>query len=120
VLQGVADLEARLGVRREAVVAGQRLVAPALSAEALDYALRASAPNTQRAYRAAWEDFSAWCAARELASLPAAPETVGSYLADRVGTLKVASLALRLVAIGQAHRLCGGHLDTRPPAIREV
>ena len=52
--------------------------------------------------------------------LPASPETVGTFLAARAGTHKAASLSMRLVAIGQAHRLAGHRLDTGHPAIRET
>jgi integrase len=93
----------------------------------MDYAREAAAQNTKRAYRAAWQDFADWCQARGTASLPAAPEAVGSYLAERASggssgedRLKVSTLSLRLVAIGKAHRLVGHRLDTRHPAIRET
>ena len=91
-----------------------------LSGTARAYAGAAAAENTKRAYRAAWADFTGWCEAEGLAALPAAPETVGNFLAARAGTLKAASLNMRLVAIGQAHRLKGLVLDTRHPAIRET
>ncbi|MBP0447920.1 hypothetical protein J8J14_24665 [Roseomonas sp. SSH11] len=52
--------------------------------------------------------------------LPASPETVGSFLAARATTHKAASLSMRLVAIGQAHRLAGHRLDAGHPAIRET
>jgi integrase len=71
-------------------------------------------------YQAAWQDFIAWCEAAGLPSLPAVPETVGTFLAARASTHKTASLGLRLVAIGQAHRLAGHRLDIRHPAIRET
>lgn len=94
--------------------------APPLSDAARRYAERSSAPNTARACTAALSDFTAWCAGQGLPSLPAAPETVGSFLAARAATHKVASLQLRLVAIGQAHRLAGHRLNTVHPAIRET
>jgi integrase len=91
-----------------------------LSDEALAYALRSSAENTKRAYRAAWADFTGWCAENGRDPLPASPETVGSFLAARAATHKAASLDMRLVAIGQAHRIKGYTLDMRHPAIRET
>jgi integrase len=84
------------------------------------YAHEARAPSTRRSYATAWADFAGWCEARGLAPLPAAPETVGLFLADRAQTHRPASLRLRLVAIGQAHRLQGHALDPRHPAVREV
>lgn len=95
-------------------------VAGALSAEARSFALASSADNTRRAYRAAWADFLAWCEEQGVPALPASPEAVGNFLAARAATLKTSSLNLRLVAIGQAHRLKGFRLDTGHPAIRET
>ncbi len=77
-------------------------------------AFEASAASTRRAYRAAWVDFTDWSAAASHSPLPAVPEVVGSFLAER------ASLNMRLVAIGQAHRLAGHRLDAQHPAIRET
>ncbi|HEY8612337.1 MAG TPA: site-specific integrase [Roseomonas sp.] len=94
--------------------------APAMSDEALAYAREASAANTRRAYRAAWVDFAAWCDEAGRTALPASPETVGTFLAARASTHKAASLSMRLVAIGQAHRLAGHRIDTGHPAIRET
>jgi hypothetical protein len=84
------------------------------------YARQARAENTRRSTAIAWRDFCQWCAARGLLALPASPETVGLYLADRAQTHRPATLRLRLVAIGQAHRLQGHSLDLRHPAVREV
>ena len=58
-----------------------RLRLGAVAASARDYAGRAKAANTLRAYRADWADFTAWCARYALPPLPAAPETVALYLA---------------------------------------
>src|SRR4051794_22241537 len=91
-----------------------------LSATARSYASEASAANTRRAYSAAWADFEDWCTKAGHAYLPAAPEVVGNFLAERASTHKAASLTMRLVAIGQAHRLAGHRLDTKHPAIRET
>ncbi|MGK7871607.1 tyrosine-type recombinase/integrase, partial [Falsiroseomonas sp. E2-1-a20] len=92
----------------------------ATAERARGYAHQARAQSTRRSYAIAWTDFCRWCAEHGLAPLPAAPETVGLFLADRAQTLRPASLRLRLVAIGQAHRLQGHALDPRHPAIREV
>lgn len=96
------------------------LAAEPLSAEARDYARAATAANTVRAYKAAWADFTGWCDAAGRAALLAAPQTVGSYLATRASTLKASTLSLRLVAIGQAHRIAGHRLDAGHPAIRKT
>ncbi len=87
---------------------------------ALHYAHAALAPNTQRAYRASWMDFEQWCMSHGLLSLPAAPSTVGTFLASRAATLTSSTLSHRLAAVSVMHRLCGHHLDVRSPAIRSV
>lgn len=80
----------------------------------------ARAPATRRAYRADWRQFAAWCADHGLAALPAAPATIGLYLAAHADTRTVATLTRRLASISVAHRMAGHHLDTRHPAIRDV
>jgi integrase len=109
-------------------IASQQVDVPVtrLSAEAMNYAREAAAPNTKRAYRAAWQDFEGWCRQHGVPAIPAAPEAVGSFLAERASggdgadPLKVSTLSLRLVAIVKAHRLAGHRLDTGHPAIRET
>jgi integrase len=77
------------------------------------FAEQAKAENTKRAYRADWKDFRAWCTERGLDALPASPETVTLYIADRASPsdgsdpLKVSTLERRLAAISQAHRMSG-------------
>lgn len=84
------------------------------------YARLALAPATCRAYQADWTDFFAWCAAAGLPALPAAPATVGAYLAALAPTHARASLRRRLAAIGQMQLLHGydwvsAHPDIRKP-----
>ena len=71
---------------------------------ASDYLQQSKAPNTIRAYRADWNDFTAWCTAHGRPSLPAEPETVCLYLAARAETHKPSTLSRRLTTLGQAHR----------------
>jgi integrase len=69
--------------------------------------LAAKAPGTARAYQADWRHFTAWCAPRGLAPLPAAPATVAAYLAAYAGgghRFSLATLRRRLAAIGAYHR----------------
>ncbi|MGO9998038.1 MAG: site-specific integrase [Acetobacteraceae bacterium] len=75
-----------------------------LSRQAQEFATAAKADNTLRAYQADWKDFREWCEARQLAPLPALPQTVALYLTDRAATLKTASLARRLTTINRAHQ----------------
>ena len=95
--------------------------AQAALTRAVRYAETADAPNTLRAYRSDWQAFVVWCQDAGLAPLPAAPETVGAYLAAHADTHAAATLRRRLVTIARAHKQAGiaafwpGH-----PAIRNV
>ena len=91
-----------------------------LAHRARGYLEQAKAPNTRRAYRADWHDFEMWCADRELAALPAAPETVALYLADLVERARPATLQRRLSAISQAHQARGHETPTRAAVVRGV
>lgn len=71
---------------------------------AAGYLSKSRAQNTRRAYRSDWADFQAWCEAHGLASLPALPQTVTCYLADRAGSLAVSTLERRVSAISYQHR----------------
>jgi integrase len=98
-----SELRARLGATAE---------------RARDFAERARATSTRRAYRHDWRHFSAWCDEHGLPALPAAPETVALYLADLAGRPeperpKVATLARRLAAIARAHRDAGADSPVR-------
>lgn len=84
------------------------------------YKALARAPNTLRAYAADWRDFAAWCQAAGQPSLPAAPATIGDYLAARAETLKPSTLKRRLAAIVVRHRQAGQPLDPKAPVIADV
>lgn len=78
------------------------------------------AANTRRAYRADWSDFAAWCAGYRRSPLPADPETVAGYLADRSRDLKPSTLGRRMATIAQAHRAAGLEPPTRYAKVRLV
>jgi site-specific recombinase XerD len=82
-------------------------------------------PNTERAFRADWNHFAAWCAAEGLAAFPADPSTVAVYIAALSATHKVSSLQRRLTAINYYHRHQGddrpyGPASLKPGAISSV
>jgi integrase len=79
--------------------AGQAALA---SARAL--ARKATAPATLRAYKADWTHFSQWCAAHGFVPVPAAPTTVGAYLASLAASHAPATIRRRLAALGKMHR----------------
>jgi site-specific recombinase XerD len=89
-----------------------------VGAKAREYLHQSKARNTRRAYRADWADFVAWCARYRRDPLPAVPDTVAYYLADRSERLKVSTLQRRLATIAEAHRAAGhespnGHARVR-------
>jgi integrase len=87
---------------------------------AAEFARRSPAPATESGYASDWADFSAWCNSAERLALPADPTTIGAYLSDRSGILKVSTLNRRLAAITAMHRLGGHGLDGKHPAIALV
>jgi site-specific recombinase XerD len=86
-----------------------------------DYVTASKSPNTLRAYRSDWADFTGWCDARDLAALPASPGTVAAYLTDLAETVATATLARRVTSISQAHK-AAGHEDppTRSALVHET
>ena len=69
--------------------------------------------NTRRAYDSDINHFLAWGG-----SLPTTPVDVARYLAAHAGCLSVATLARRLVAIGQAHTVRGFPNPTTTDLVR--
>jgi integrase len=84
------------------------------------YQAAADAPATLRAYKADLENFKAWCLGHGFQPMPAAPETVGAYLAAAGLGYALPTLRRRVAAIARAHRIAKHPLDTRHPAIRET
>jgi integrase len=72
------------------------------AAEAL--AGKAAAPATLRAYKADWAHYAAWCSRVGLVPVPAAPRTVGAYLASLALSHAPTTVRRRLAAIGKMHR----------------
>jgi integrase len=67
-------------------------------------AKKATAAATLRAYKADWTHFSQWCAAHGFVAVPAAPATVGAYLASLAATHAPTTIRRRLSALGKMHR----------------
>ena len=67
-------------------------------------AKKATAPATLRAYKADWTHFSEWCAAHGFVPVPAAPATVGAYLASLAVSHAPTTIRRRLSALGKMHR----------------
>jgi site-specific recombinase XerD len=84
-----------------------------------DFAKASKAPATKAAYDSDFRIFDAWCRARGLNALPAAPSTVCAFLAAQAGLGKRAStLGRRLAAIGYIHKLAGEPNPVRDETIK--
>jgi site-specific recombinase XerD len=67
-------------------------------------AKQATAPATLRAYKADGTNFSRWCATHGFIPVPAAPATVGAYLASLSESHAPTKIRRRLSALGKMHR----------------
>ena len=89
-------------------------------AAAQAFAGRATAAATLRAYKADWTHFSQWCATHGFVPVPAAPATIGAYLASLAASHAPSSIRRRLSALGKMHRFNDlpwnpGHRDIQGP-----
>lgn len=78
------------------------------------YMRAAYADNTWRTYQAQWQGFAGWCSEQRCSPLPAEPQMVAAYLAQRAQAgAAVASLGVALAALRFAHGAAGlaFHLD---------
>jgi site-specific recombinase XerD len=91
---------------------------PLPSEAAREFARRSKAESTLRGYRADWRDFCGWCETHGVGPIPAAPETVASYIADCAGRLKVGTIQRRLNAIAEAHKAMGMDSPTYAGIVR--
>jgi hypothetical protein len=104
---------------RVAASAPTREGAAALAAAAT-FARQSASPATLRAYKADWQHYADWCARAGFTPVPAAPATVGAYLASLATTHGPATIRRRLSAIGKMHRFNGlpwapAHRDIQEP-----
>src|ERR1700712_5020082 len=88
----------------EAPVATPTAAGQAALAAAQALAKKATAPATLRAYKADWSHFADWCAAHGFVAVPAAPATVGAYLASLAASHAPTTIRRRLSALGKMHR----------------
>ena len=85
---------------------------------AIDLAKAEKAASTRKAYGTDFRLFKAWCDARAIPALPAAPETVAAYLAAEAKTAKPSTLGRRVAAIRYAHKLAGLPLPTDAEGVK--
>lgn len=92
-------------------------VVPLPTNQVRDFIRASKADNTLRGYQSDWRDFSAWCDAHRIQCLPAAPESVATYIAECAGHLKPGSIQRRLNAITEAHKAVGLEPPTHGPIV---
>src|SRR5438132_484086 len=80
---------------------------PSLSDQVREYIRASKAESTLRGYQSDWRHFLRWSELHGVSPLPASPKTVGAYIAECAGRLKVGSLQRRLNAIAEAHKAVG-------------
>jgi len=85
-----------------------------------EYALKAKAESTQRAYASDWADFAGWCQGQGRTALPAEVETVALYVTALAGERKVATIQRRIAAISQAHQFARHESPTGHVVVRTV
>ena len=90
-----------------------------LELETLRNLKNSKAPNTLRAYKADFRDFSAFCIKNGLASLPTEPKILSLYLTHLSATSKFSTLKRRIASISVIHKMKGYYLDTKHPVIME-
>ena len=76
------------------------------------------APATERAYRADWASFEAWCAERAVTPLPASAPAVAAYLDDVGRRQRVATVRRRLAAVRAVHLDAGRPSPTEAGEVR--
>ena len=90
-----------------------------LELETLKNLRNSKAANTLRAYKADFNDFSAFCAKNGLSSMPTEPKILSLYLTHLSATSKFSTLKRRIASISVVHKLKGHYLDTKHPLIME-
>jgi site-specific recombinase XerD len=85
------------------------------------YASKARAANTARTYHTQRQQFQEWCGKNGRSCLPATPETIAWYLAERAQAgAALSSIAVALAAIQFAHDRAGATLRREDPLLRLV
>jgi len=97
----------------------QEVARPSSNARVRHYVENGRSPNTTRAYRGDATLFVKWCKANNHEPLPASPEAVATYIAERADAgLRASTLQRNLAAIAKAHELAGFPSPTRDPLVK--
>ena len=78
----------------------------------------AAVEETLRALRKDGARFATWCAARGVAALPTAPETLRAYILEAGSTLAVATVRRHVALIAHLHRAAGLPDPAKTEAVR--
>ena len=76
--------------------------------------------GTRASYASQWKNWLAWCRRQGACPLPAEPESVAVFLAERAAGVKMATLHLARCAIAARHREMGMDDPTRHGRVRQV
>jgi len=76
--------------------------------------------NTRKAYKSDWSLWVSWCHAQGVTSMPAHPQTVCAYLADRAESVKVSTLTRHLATISKAHDLAGAQSPCKNTEVKDT
>lgn len=94
--------------------------------QARDYAARATAENTSKAYKADWTHFASWCRGKGVDPLIPSPAVVGLYITDcakpqgGAPALSVATIERRMSGLSSHYRQRGLGLDLKDRHIATV
>ena len=104
------------------ITAGDRTITGADRQRISDLLDRSVADNTRIMYASAWRSFEAWARARGRSHpLPASPELVAAYLAERaVAGKTAATVKLHRAALGAIHRSTGHQDPTDNEGVRQL
>jgi len=91
-----------------------------LRGRAREYAEKARADATKKAYGSDWAEFTSWASHRQLETLPAEPLTVICYIVELATVAKTSTIARRLVSIGEYHRAARLTSPTEDPELQAV
>jgi site-specific recombinase XerD len=96
-------------------------LADAEMTQTLAFAEMEKSAGTRRAYGSDWLIFTAWCAERDLESLPASPGTAARFLSSQATDAKKSStIGRRAAAIAYAHKLAGYEPPTNAETVKAV
>ena len=76
-----------------------------LELETLKNLKNSKAPNTLRAYKADFKDFSVFCVKNGLSSIPTEPKILSLYLTHLSATSKFSTLKRRIASISVIHKI---------------